>query len=60
MVSPYNQALVFTCASRKFGVAQGSKLFFQANRKGRWACGLSLNLGNQIRCDVHVREHSSD
>src|SRR6267378_3741352 len=42
------------CASRKFGAAQGSKLFFQTNRKGRWACGPSLNLGNQIRCDVHL------
>src|SRR5713226_1363709 len=27
------------CASRKFGAAQGSKVFFQINRKGRWACG---------------------
>src|SRR5882762_6242962 len=47
-------------ASRKFGAAQGSKLFFQTNRKGRWACGPCLNLVNQIRCDAHVREHSSD
>jgi hypothetical protein len=41
------------CASRKFGAAQGSKLFFQTNRKGRWACGPCLNLVNQIRCDAH-------
>ena len=47
-------------ASRKFGAAQGSKVFFQMNRKGRWACGPCLNLVNQIRCDAHVREHSSD
>src|SRR5467141_2080978 len=43
------------CASRKFGAAQGSKVFFQMNRKGRWACGPCLNLVNQIRCDAHVR-----
>ena len=42
------------CASRKFGAAQGSKLFFQMTRKGRWACEPSLNLVNQIRCDVHL------
>src|SRR5437879_8986397 len=48
------------CACRKFGAAQGSIVFFQMNRKGRWACGPSLNLVNQIRCDAHVREHSSD
>src|SRR6267154_4166529 len=42
------------CASRKFGAAQGSKLFFQTNRKDRWACGPCLNLVNQIRCDVHL------
>src|SRR5436190_11537317 len=42
------------CASRKFGAAQGSKLFLQTNRKGRWACGPCLNLVNQIRCDVHL------
>ena len=44
----------------KIRSAQGSKLFFQTNRKGRWACGPCLNLVNQIRCDAHVREHSSD
>src|SRR5439155_8974489 len=44
----------------KIRSAQGSKLFFQTNRKGRWACGPCLNLVNQIRCDGHVREHSSD
>jgi hypothetical protein len=48
------------CASRKFGAVQRSKLFFQSNRKGRWACGPCLNLVNQIRCDAHVREPSSD
>src|SRR5207249_5749777 len=42
------------CASRKFGAAEGSKVFFQMNRKGRWACGPCLNLVNQIRCDVHL------
>ena len=42
------------CASRKFGAAQGSKAFFQMNRKGRWACGPCLNLVNQIRCDAHL------
>jgi len=39
---------------------RGSKAFFQMNRKGRWACGPCLNLVNQIRCDAHVRAHSSD
>jgi hypothetical protein len=43
-----------SCASRKFGAAQGSKLFFQTNRKGRWTCRPCLNLVNQIRCDVHL------
>ena len=38
----------------KIRSAQGSKLFFQTNRKGRWACGPCLNLVNQIRCDVHL------
>ena len=42
------------CASRKFGASQRSKLFFQMNRKGRWACGPCLNLVNQIRCDAHL------
>jgi len=52
-----NDKVIFeNCASRKFGAAQGEKLFFQ----GRWACGPCLNLVNQIRCDAHVREHSSD
>jgi len=32
----------------------GTFLFFQMNRKGRWACGPCLNLVNQIRCDVHL------
>ena len=36
------------CASRKFGAAQGSKVFFQMNRKGRWACGPCLNQVNQF------------
>src|SRR6266566_9518206 len=35
---------VADCASRKFGAAQGSNVFFQMNRKGRWACGPCLNL----------------
>jgi hypothetical protein len=41
-------------ASRKFGTTRGSKLFFQTNRKGRWASGPCLNLVNQIRCDVQL------
>jgi hypothetical protein len=46
--------IVWHGGSRKFGAAQASKLFFQMNRKGRWACGPCLNLVNPIRCDSHL------
>ena len=49
-----NQAIALkTGASRKFGAAQGSKLFFQTNRNGR-RCEPCLNLVNQIRCDAQL------
>ena len=54
VIRPKSRKIGRICASRKFGAAQGSKLFFQMTRKGRWACGPSLNLVNQIRCDVHL------
>src|SRR6266566_1124284 len=40
---------VADCASRKFGAAQGSKVFFQMNRKGRWACGPCSTLVHKIQ-----------
>src|SRR6266566_1124281 len=56
---------VADCASRKFGAAQGTKVFFEMNRKGRWACGPCLNLVNQSRAGsaspstfaVHLEEY---